>query len=104
MQTDGIFIFIGHLPNNELYQGKLHLDEDGHLVTDKHMRTSVPGIFAAGEIQDKVFKQVATSVGQGCAVAMQAEKWLADHEEEEQVTMSSDPRVLAHDMKEIAFA
>ncbi|MBP7964791.1 MAG: thioredoxin-disulfide reductase [Caldilineaceae bacterium] len=104
LQTDGIFIFIGHLPNNELYQGKLHLDEDGHLVTDKHMRTSVPGIFAAGEIQDKVFKQVATSVGQGCAAAMQAEKWLADHEEEGHVTINFDPRVLPHDMKDIAFA
>ena len=104
LQTDGIFIFIGHLPNNELYQGKLHLDEDGHLVTDKHMRTSVPGIFAAGEIQDKVFKQVATSVGQGCAAAMQAEKWLADHEEEGHVTINFDPRVLSHDMKAIAFA
>ena len=104
LETDGIFIFIGHLPNNELYQGKLHLDEDGHLVTDKHMRTSVPGIFAAGEIQDKVFKQVATSVGQGCAAAMQAEKWLADHEEESHVALNFDPRVLSHEMKQIAFA
>ena len=104
LETDGVFIFIGHLPNNELYKGKLHLDEDGHLVTDKNMRTSVPGIFAAGEIQDKVFKQVATSVGQGCAAAMQAEKWLADHEEEGQIELTYDPRVLPQDMKQIAFA
>lgn len=80
LDTDGVFIFVGHLPNNELYQGKLELDMDGHLVTDTRMRTNVPGVFAAGEIMDKVYKQVATSVGQGCAAAMQTEKWLADLE------------------------
>jgi thioredoxin reductase (NADPH) len=80
LQTDGVFIFVGHLPNNNLLQGKLDLDEDGHLIVDTKMRTNVPGIFAAGEIMDKVYKQVATSVGQGCAAAMQAERWLADVE------------------------
>ncbi|MBI3957793.1 MAG: thioredoxin-disulfide reductase [Chloroflexi bacterium] len=78
LKTDGVFVYIGHLPNNDLYHSKLHMDEDGHLITDKKMRTNVAGIFAAGEIQDKVFKQVATSVGQGCAAAMQTEKFLAD--------------------------
>jgi thioredoxin reductase (NADPH) len=82
LQTDGVFVYVGHLPNNDLYHGKLHLDEDGHLITDKKMRTNVPGIFAAGEIQDKVFKQVATSVGQGCSAAMQTEKFLAEFESE----------------------
>lgn len=80
LQTDGVFIFVGHLPNNEILEGKFELDEDGHLIVDTKMRTNVPGIFAAGEIMDKVFKQVATSVGQGCAAAMQAERWLADFE------------------------
>jgi thioredoxin reductase (NADPH) len=80
LQTDGVFIFVGHLPNNDLFHGKLELDEDGHLIADSKMRTNVPGIFAAGEIMDKVYKQVATSVGQGCAAAMQAERWLADVE------------------------
>ncbi len=70
------------LPNNELYTDKLQMDEDGHLITDRKTRTNVPGIFAAGEIADKVFKQVATSVGQGCAAAMQTEKFLADLEDE----------------------
>lgn len=82
LKTDGVFVYIGHLPNNDLYHGKLQLDEDGHLITDKRMRTNVAGVFAAGEIQDKVFKQVATSVGQGCAAAMQTEKFLADLESE----------------------
>ena len=75
--TDGVFVYIGHIPNNDLYHGKLDLDEDGHLIVDPFTRTNVPGVFAAGEIADKVFKQVATSVGQGCAAAMQAEKFLA---------------------------
>ncbi len=82
LDTDGIFIFVGHIPNNQLFVGKLDLDEDGHLVTDKLMRTNVPGVFAAGEIQDKIYKQVATSVGQGCAAAMQTEKFLATLEGE----------------------
>jgi thioredoxin reductase (NADPH) len=80
LQTDGVFVYVGHLPNNMLFHGKLELDEDGHLITDTRMRTNVPGIFAGGEIMDKVFKQVATSVGQGCAAAMQTERWLADVE------------------------
>ena len=80
IETDGVFIFIGHIPNNDLYRKDFHLDDEGYLVTDKHMRTNVPGVFAAGEIQDKVFKQVATSVGQGCAAAMQAGKFIEDLE------------------------
>jgi thioredoxin reductase (NADPH) len=91
LDTDGVFVFIGHLPNNELYQGKLELDEDGHLITDGKMRTSVPGVFAAGEIMDKVFKQVATSVGQGCAAAIQTAKFL-DEIEAEGFPALEDPR------------
>jgi hypothetical protein len=72
--TDGVFIFIGHDPNNGLFQGKLAMDEHGYVITDKLMRTSVEGVFAAGEIQDPLWKQVATSVGQGAAAAMSAEQ------------------------------
>ncbi|OGO17390.1 MAG: thioredoxin-disulfide reductase [Chloroflexi bacterium RBG_16_48_8] len=74
--TDGVFIFIGHYPNSDLFQGQLEMDERGYLITDEHMMTSVPGIFAAGEIQDPVFRQIATSVGQGCSAALMAERWL----------------------------
>lgn len=91
LETEGVFIFIGHLPNNELYTGKLQMDEDGHLIADRKTRTNVAGIFAAGEIADKVFKQVATSVGQGCAAAMQTEKYLADLEDQG-YPGSADPR------------
>jgi thioredoxin reductase (NADPH) len=79
--ADGVFVYIGHLPNNELFLDKLAMDEDGYLITDKLMRTSVPGIFAAGEIQDHRFKQAATSAGQGVAAAMEAEKYIADLED-----------------------
>ncbi len=92
LATDGVFVFIGHLPNNKLMQGKLDLDEDGHLIVDRKMRTNVTGVFAAGEIMDKVYKQVATSVGQGCAAGMQAVKFLEELEAEDHVNLASDPR------------
>ena len=92
MATDGVFVYIGHLPNNDLYHGKLDLDEDGHLIADPMTRTNIPGVFAAGEIADKVFKQVATSVGQGCAAAMQAEKFLASLEAVGLPDLNEDPR------------
>lgn len=76
LDTDGVFIFIGHLPNNQILEGKFEMDEGGYLITDNSMQTSVPGIFAAGEIQDPVYKQVATSVGQGSAAAISAGHWL----------------------------
>ena len=78
LPTDGVFVYIGHLPNNQLFLDELAMDEEGYLVTDKLMRTSVPGIFAAGEIQDHRFKQAATSAGQGVAAAMECEKFLAE--------------------------
>jgi thioredoxin reductase (NADPH) len=77
LPTSGVFIYVGHLPNNQLFPGKLEMDDEGYLITDRLMRTSVPGIFAAGEIQDHRFRQVATSVGQGVAAAMEAEKYIA---------------------------
>jgi len=78
LPTDGVFVYIGHLPNNQLFLDKLAMDAEGYLVTDKLMRTSVPGVFAAGEIQDHRFKQAATSAGQGVAAAMECEKYLAE--------------------------
>ncbi|MDX1663444.1 MAG: thioredoxin-disulfide reductase [Candidatus Promineifilaceae bacterium] len=82
LETDGVFIYIGHYPNSKFLEGQLAMDEHGYVITDEFMRTSVPGVFAAGEIQDPVYRQIATSVGQGCAAAMQAEKWLSEREDE----------------------
>ena len=74
--TDGVFIFIGHLPNTELYRGKLEMDERGYVVIDRYMQTSVPGVYAAGEVADSHFRQVITSAGMGAAAAMQAIHYL----------------------------
>lgn len=82
LKTDGVFIFIGHYPNTDLFKGQLGMDGHGYLITDKLMQTSVPGIFAAGEVQDPIYRQVATSVGQGTAAAMSAIRWLEQHEAE----------------------
>ena len=76
---DGIFIFIGHDPNTSLFKGLLDMDESGYLRVDDRMRTSVPGVFAAGEAADPTFRQVATSAGMGVAAAISAERWLAEH-------------------------
>ncbi len=78
--TDGLFIYVGHFPNSKFLEGKLAMDEHGYVITDEKMRTSVQGVYAAGEIQDSIFRQIATSVGQGCAAAMQCEKWLSERE------------------------
>jgi thioredoxin reductase (NADPH) len=80
IDVDGVFIFIGHYPNSDLFKGQLEMDERGYLITDAKMATSVPGIFAAGEIQDPVYRQIATSVGQGCAAAIMCERWLEEQE------------------------
>jgi thioredoxin reductase (NADPH) len=75
---DGVFIFIGHYPNSELYQGQLEMDERGYVKVDENHMTSIPGIFAAGEIMDPHFRQIATSVGQGAAAGMMVERWIED--------------------------
>ena len=79
--TDGIFIFIGHRPNSDLFTGQLDLDEHGYLVTNKYMETSLPGVYAAGEITDPNFRQVITSAGMGAAAAIQATRYLESLEE-----------------------
>lgn len=80
LKTDGVFIFIGHYPNSSLFEGQLDMDERKYLITDDHMMTNIPGVFAAGEIQDPIWRQIATSVGQGCAAAMASERWLESQE------------------------
>jgi len=75
-ETDGVFIFIGHTPNSQLFQGQLQMDERGYIVVDHLMQTSVPGVFAAGEVADPHFRQVVTSAGMGAAAAIQATRFL----------------------------
>ncbi len=80
-KTDGVFIFIGHIPNSEIVKGQVAMDADDYVITNRFGHTSVPGVFAAGEIQDHRFKQVATSVGQGTMAAMETEKFIAELED-----------------------
>jgi thioredoxin reductase (NADPH) len=79
--TDGVFIFIGHVPNTQLFTGQLEMDEHGYLVIDKFTHTSIPGVFAAGEVADSHFRQVITSAGMGAAAAMEAGHFLDSQQE-----------------------
>ncbi|MDY6846448.1 MAG: thioredoxin-disulfide reductase [Chloroflexota bacterium] len=81
--TSGVFIFIGHDPNTELFKGQIELDETGYIVIDKYMETSVQGVFAAGEVADPHFRQVITSAGMGAAAAIRATQFLEELEESE---------------------
>jgi len=74
--ADGIFIFIGHTPNTQLFEGQLKMDSHGYIETDMLMQTNVPGVFAAGEAADPHFRQVITSAGMGAAAAIQATRFL----------------------------
>jgi len=75
---DGVFIFIGHDPNTELFKDQLETDENGYLVLDKKMHTSLPGVFAAGEVGDPHFQQVIVSAGMGAAAAMEVVEFLEE--------------------------
>jgi thioredoxin reductase (NADPH) len=80
LETDGVFIFIGHTPNTQLFEDQLEMD-NGYITADMKMQTSVPGVFASGEAADPTFRQVITSAGMGAAAAIQATRFLEEHEE-----------------------
>ena len=81
--VDGVFVYIGFVPNSAMFKGQLELTAEGYIVTDKRQRTSVPGVYAAGDVQDPNFRQTVIAAGAGAAAAIEAERFLAEKEFEE---------------------
>jgi thioredoxin reductase (NADPH) len=79
LTTDGVFVFIGHSPNTQMFRGQVDMDDRGYIKTDMLMHTSIPGVFVAGEAGDPHHRQVITSAGMGAAAAMQAIRFLEEH-------------------------
>lgn len=76
IKTDAVFLAIGHIPNTAAFKGILDLDADGFLVADGRLRTKLPGVFAAGDVHDKIYKQAITAAGTGCQATLEVERYL----------------------------
>jgi len=81
LEADGVFIYVGVIPNTGFLERQLELDDRGYIVTNRQCHTNMPGVFAAGDVQERVLKQVSTAVGSGAMAAMEAEKFIAELED-----------------------
>ncbi len=80
LDIDGVFIFIGHKPNVDLFRGQVELDENDNITTDRRTRTNIPGVYACGDVQDSIYRQAITAAGSGCQSGMEAERYIAEIE------------------------
>ncbi|MBU0704348.1 MAG: FAD-dependent oxidoreductase, partial [Chloroflexi bacterium] len=79
LDTDGVFVYVGLLPTTKIFEGQVDMDDNGYIITAHHQRTSAPGVFAAGDVQNPDFRQVVVAAGSGAMAAMAVEKSLSHY-------------------------